>query len=43
MTDITNEDRAARVATAIEAIASECRMDGEDNHTRAKYLACKRM
>lgn len=35
---ITNSDRAAWAATAIEAFTSECRMDGEDNQTKAKDL-----
>jgi hypothetical protein len=39
MSDITNADRAAWAATAIEAFTSECRMDGEDNQTKAKDLA----
>lgn len=39
MTDITNADRAAWAATAIEAFTAECRMDGEDNQTKAKDLA----
>ena len=39
MAEITNEDRAAWAATAIEAFTAECRMDGEDNQTKAKDLA----
>lgn len=39
MSDITNADRAAWAATAIDAFTSECRMDGEDNQTKAKDLA----
>lgn len=39
MSDITNADRAAWVATAIDAFTSECRMDGKDNQTKAKDLA----
>lgn len=39
MTDITNADRAAWAATAIDAFTLVCRMDGEDDQTRAKDLA----
>ncbi|MCF1470601.1 hypothetical protein FS763_01480 [Agrobacterium vitis] len=39
MTDITSADRSALAATAIEAFTSVCRMDGEDNQTKAKDLA----
>lgn len=39
MSDITNADRAAWAATAIDAFTVECRMDGEDNQTKAKDLA----
>lgn len=33
-----NMDRAAWAATAIEAFVGECRMDGEDDQTKAKDL-----
>lgn len=39
METITNADRAAWAATAIDAFTSECRMDGEDNQSKAKDLA----
>lgn len=39
MTDITNADRSAWAAEAIDAFTSVCRMDGEDNQTKAKDLA----
>ncbi|MBB4092423.1 hypothetical protein GGQ79_000908 [Ochrobactrum pecoris] len=31
MPDITNADRAASAANAIDAFTAECRMDGEDS------------
>lgn len=34
-----NSDRSAWAATAIDAFTSVCRMDGEDNQTKAKDLA----
>ena len=39
MSDITNADRSAWAAEAIDAFTSVCRMDGEDNQTKAKDLA----
>lgn len=38
MPDITNADRAAWAANAIDTFAAECRMDGEDKQTKAKDL-----
>lgn len=38
MSDITNADRAAWTANAIDAFTAECRMDGEDKQTKAKDL-----
>lgn len=37
--DISNSDRASWAAAAIEAFTSVCRMDGEDDETKAKDLA----
>ncbi|MCO5730114.1 hypothetical protein [Rhizobium sp. SSA_523] len=38
MPDITNTDRSAWAAEAIDAFTAVCRMDGEDNQTKAKDL-----
>jgi hypothetical protein len=35
---IDNMDRVGWAATAIEAFTTECRMDGEDDQTKAKDL-----
>lgn len=39
MSDITNRDRAAWAAEAIDLFAMTTRMDGEDEQTKAKDLA----
>lgn len=39
MSDITNRDRAAWAAEAIDLFALTTRMDGEDEQTKAKDLA----